>query len=1428
MKQSVYILGKILFIIIFLLSFSHLHARNERDTIGLGARILFSENKGQWDEQVLFRSQMHSSTLFVERDCFTFVVQHPDNPNLHHSAHSNAKRQSANGRFRSHAYRLRFEGCSTSSVEGTERQMGYENYYIGRNRSRWTSQVGVFESVLYHDLYSGIDLKVYAASNAMKYDFIVAPGANPSDIVLSYEGIDGVKVQNGNIIVHTSVLDIVELRPYAYQIVDGQQHQIDASYNLKDGRVTFDIGPYDSSSPLIIDPYLYFSTYTGSTADNWGTTGCYDSYKNTYTSGIVFSTGYPVSLGAYDGSYNGNADIGIFKFDTTGTVRLYATYLGGTNADMPHSTFVNSLDELVIFGTTGSSNFPVTNGAYDTSFNGGTLLRYENSTAIEFPHGTDIFISRFSSDGTQLQASTFVGGSANDGLNYRNSFSYNVVMVGNDSLYFNYGDGARGEIITDDLNNIYVGSTTFSTDFPVTSNCIQSSSHGGQEGVVFKIDYNLAHLMWSTYLGGSKDDAVYSIDCDNDYNVIVTGGTNSLNFPTTTGAYRTIYSGGSADAFVSKISYYGTSLMASTLYGSAAYDQSYFVRCGKKGDVFIFGQTKASGNTLIRNANFNTPNSGQFLARFKPQLDSLVWSTVFGDGSGTPNISPTAFAVDICNRIYLSGWGRIFLGFTWNGINYPWNSGGTSNLSVSPDAYQSSTDGQDFYIMSVDIDANNLVYATFFGEQHSSAGNYYSGSDHVDGGTSRFDRLGTLYQSVCASCSQNDNFPVTTGAYSTHNNSNNCNNAIFRLNLTDDFPVAEFNYSRSEDCNPTTITFHNTGRGTSYLWDFGDGQTSTDVNPTHIYPFAGIYTVRLIAFMPGGCKDSDTSYRSITILAGTNVPQLDTLSTCPGSPIQIGIQPEVGLTYHWTSGSVSDSNIANPTTDQPGVYLLWIMTGNNYGCGKMVQQVVVAGEADADIIGNENTCSSPYMLDIQTSGQHVFYQWSSNRDLSDTLNSNTASGQYEFYPIDGQWLYTHVVDDLGCYKNDSIQISFYKIVDSIHTTDPLCPGSCDGTAVDFPSSLAQPPLTRWVTGANNNTMYNDSALCEGNYQYHLVDNNGCIVVTDFTITSPQPPDIDGSIRHVHCLESCTGSITVTITGNSTYSLLWLDDSSSSYSRDNLCPGSYTLQVTDSNGCIFTESFEVLENVDMNVDITSYHNTCKDLCNGSATAVANGGTAPYTYVWSSGDEGSSVQSLCEGMVLVVATDALGCQVCDSILISSFHSFDSIRVWADDEFVFNGNSTTLHASHIDGASYWWSPSDILDKPASADPTATLTDSTTFFVTVTDSAGCTYLDSVRVGCINVNCGEPNIFIPNAFTPNNDGKNDLLCISGEWVDEFHIAIFTRWGEKVYESDNMADCWDGRFRDNWCMPGVYVYHCRVKCANGQVSQLKGDVTLIR
>lgn len=903
-----------------------------RDTLGTGTLVRFVANLGQWDARVKYEAQLKDAAVFLESDGITVTLRERT---LHHPALKEERAHTT----RYHAYKMHFAGARETTPMGVDQLPGYNNYYLGNDASRWRSRVGCFASARYNDLYPGVDLEIYGGSKALKYNFIVAAGADARQVVLEYEGAEEVSVnREGNLIVRTSVRDVVEMKPYVYQ----KEKEVSGKWKVersKSGwRVWIELGEYDHNEELVIDPVLIFSTYTGSTADNWGTTAAYDSEKNAYTAGLVFNVGYPVSTGAYQedfhGTYGtaGSVDVGIFKFDTLGGQRLFATYLGGWSADMPHSMFVNTFDELIVMGTTGSNDFPVTTGAYQMEHGGGSSLDYEGSQ-IRYANGSDIFVCRFSADGSQLLASTYIGGSGNDGLNFRHRYNnnYQVLMDGNDSLYYNYGDGARGELITDNLNNVYVGSTTMSMDFPTTEGCLQSvngripgMAPGKQDGVVFKLDHNLKNLLWSTYLGGTGDDAVYSIDVDTAYNLLVCGGTTSSDFPTTEGAWQMSYGGGSADGFVSKISYNGDRLMASTFVGNSAYDQLYFVRTGRRDEVFLFGQTEPVGSgRLIYNAGYSVYNSGMLLMRMVPDLSNRVWSTLFGT-PGRINLSPTAFAADICNRVYAVGWGRDFVGY--NGVQ--WYTLGTTGMETTLGNnsatdlnvyYSDSTDGQDFYIMSMDENAARLDYATFFGEMHQS-GSSRGGGDHVDGGTSRFDKLATLYQSVCASCGGFDGFPTTAGAWSDSNRASNCNNALFRFNVTDDFPVAEF-VSPTAGCAPYTVSFQNTGRGSSFLWNFGDGTTSTQKNPIHTYNTGGIYTVTLIATLPGGCSEADTQRHTLHVI-GDGGYNFAPLISCDGERIQIGLQPQIGATYQWLTEGVSDATVANPWVDTAGLYLL--------------------------------------------------------------------------------------------------------------------------------------------------------------------------------------------------------------------------------------------------------------------------------------------------------------------------------------------------------------------------------------------------------------------------------------------------------------------------------------------------------------------------
>ncbi|MCF0209876.1 MAG: SBBP repeat-containing protein, partial [Bacteroidales bacterium] len=351
--------------------------------------------------------------------------------------------------------------------------------------------------------------------------------------------------------------------------------------------VSYSIPDYDRSKTLYIDPGLVFSTYIGSHSDSWGMTSCYDNYGMMISGGIVHGAEYPYTEGSYDTLYNGDWDCVVTKYDTLGHNLVFSTFLGGNKGEMPHSMICNQNDEILVFGTTGSTNFPTSDNAFQTQMHNGENLIYEGS--ISYNLGSDIFVACLNSNGNDLVASTLIGGSANDGLNYRPDFSMRVLYDGNDSLYYNYGDIARGEIITDSANNVYVASCTFSTDFPITNGAFQQQNNGGQEAVIFKFDHSLSSLLFSTYLGGNNNDASYSLDIDNQGKIYVCGGTTSANFPTTPLAYNTTFNGGSTDAFISIFSNDGTSLIASTFYGSNAYDQSYFIKVDKDNCPHIFG-----------------------------------------------------------------------------------------------------------------------------------------------------------------------------------------------------------------------------------------------------------------------------------------------------------------------------------------------------------------------------------------------------------------------------------------------------------------------------------------------------------------------------------------------------------------------------------------------------------------------------------------------------------------------------------------------------------------------------------------------------------------------------------------------------------------------------------------------------------------------
>ena len=990
-----------------------------RDTIS-SSNLVFIENKQQWHPNILYKASIANSTIFIEKNCITYVLLNEQQlSHFNHLKHNHQKQKSLPpSAVDAATYKVHFAGANPNpQVIGNGILPYSHNYFLGNDPAFWASEVSLFKSVYYKDLYQNIDLKLYQESGHYKYEFIVNEDADPQKIVLNYEGVKSLALSNHNLIVTTAVGQVAELKPKVYQInAKGDTLIIPCQYKLNKNRVSFELGEYNRELRLIIDPVLIFSTFTGATTDNWGYSATYDSQGNVFGGGIVFNIGYPTTDSAFQTNYaGGDCDMAISKFNASGTQLLYSTFFGGSGVDIPNSMIVNDNDELYVLGTTSSADFPVTSDAYDQTYRKGTP--YTLTGSLHFTDGSDITVSKFSLDGKQLLASTYLGGSGNDGLN-------------TDSLLnINYADEARGEIMIDNQSNVYIISSTQSSDFPITQGAFQPTFGGGQDVCIVKLNHNLSNLIWSSYLGGESGDAGYSIVVSSDNSIYICGGTASANFPVTPNAYQIALGGGasgsSADGFITHINEFGTRILQSTFLGSETYDQTYLIKNDKFNNPHVFGQTNAAGNFWIKDAAWYVSGGGQFLTKLNPTLENIIWSTAFGTGKGGPDISPTALLVDLCDNIYMSGWGS-------RRIN---RFGGTAGLPTTADAFQNTTDDNDYYFLAIKDDASALVYASFFGSSESD--------EHVDGGTSRFDRKGRIYQAICAGCGGNSSFPTSDHAWSTINGSYNCNLAVVKIDFKLPIVVADFTIPNTI-CLPDSLIITNNSQATSgttsFRWNFGDGTTSTLKDPTHQYTKSGLYTIHLVVEDLGSCNFVDTISRTILVLANST----DTLQQqhiCTDEQVQIGVPPSGNqeVTYHWQPAEgLSNPNISNPVASptQTTQYTLLISNGI---CNDTLLQTVEYTSSRFKMMNDTTVClGEPVVLSITGYAPETnSFEWSLSPNFSTILNDDISQPFHTIYPIRNSTYYLRVKNG-KCVSEQQVTINVSSVSLSAPTPVTIC------------------------------------------------------------------------------------------------------------------------------------------------------------------------------------------------------------------------------------------------------------------------------------------------------------------------------------------------------------------------------------------------------
>lgn len=1368
--------------------------------------IKFIENRGQFEPNVSFKASVPDGFLFSNNNSLTYLFYDGETYSEYKHHFKPA------GQLNCHAFRVDFLGShSGCKVVGENKSSEYYNYFLGNDRKKWASGVYGYYSLLYKNLYKGIDAELAANEDRMEYNFFVSPGADAGQIRLKYTGTDEIYLESGMLHLVTSLNEIIELMPVAYQFNGDEKSEVPCSFNLNDNILSFSFPQgYNSDLPLVIDPVIIFATFSGSAADNFGYTATYDDSGYAYSGGTVFDIGFPVTTGAFQINFAGGApgnspaggarDIGILKYSQDGSRLIYATYLGGNGNEDPHSMVVNSKFELIVFGNTGSTNFPIGNDFYDSSYNG----------------NYDIYIARFSSDGKKLSGSTYIGGNDEDGLNGKFNSSY----INLSTLGYNYGDNFRGEVNVDKYDNIYVVTTTKSSNFPVTPGAFQTTIGGGmQDACILKMSPSLNSLLKSSFLGGNNDDAGYGIAFDNNNNIYLCGGTKSTNLPVTAGKYQSYFRGGDADGYIYHITNDFSKIINATFFGTGNYDQTYFIQTDKNNNVYVTGQTK-SDSFPIRHVSYFSPKGKQFISKLNPGLDSIIYSTVFGSGDAEPDLSPSAFLVDICERVYFSGWGGEV-----NHISY--NQGYTFGLPVTPDGYQKTTDGSDFYLVVFSKDIQSMLYASYFGGPVSE--------EHVDGGTSRFDKKGVVYQSVCGGCGGFSDFPTTPNAWSTANKGHRpghsvvdgCNNAMFKIDLFIPDLIANFTVD-SIICKADSITITNLSKGANrFLWYFGDGNTSTAYQPRHRYADTGTYRITLIASNVESCGQHDTismyTYVYNQAEASFSFDTFQCTNNLKFTPIS-----RYAKTFAWNFGDGNHSHRKSPVHyyKDTGIYLVTLIADSGTVCQFGIAKPVHASDfAEAGFNVTIDTCQGKAEF-VNLSVNSRNYYWNFGDNEIDTLHTPV-----HFYKSADSFTIMLIAE----YQKVCADTVYHDIYIRTPKADILMDIDTCHFDVRFvnPSKYTRNRST-WDFGDGDSSYYQDTVFhhynSSGGYNIVLVANlqTLCQDTVYRSISIPELPVSDFNSRR----ETCSAFVKFYNKSYFASKYYWdFGNGSSGNDPDSvvekyLADSTFRIMLVAISPASCRDTFIDTISIDHLAFADFLHkvDTCTNHVRFENKSSRNG-----EYIWHFGDNHSSTVFSPQHLYDTSGKYTVSLIVKDSLCRDSISK--NIEIYQppvpDMKIMMDSCSPWVRfKTSSDGVlNYFW---DFGDGLASSDkePKHKYNDAGLYRIIFYVNKDTTCQDSLTMLIDVKKYSEDDIIVPNVFTPNNDGINDLFTIKGLNFNcqEYKLYIYNRWGEIVYESEGEQISWDGTWKNKTIDAATYYWVLK----SGSAVLRAGTVTLNR
>ena len=621
--------------------------------------LYFVPNRGQVDETALFYANTSRYTLWLTKEGLVFDSTRRIKKESAESMRRNPRDVNNPEEVKDDrdVSRLIFVKANRSPevipIDVTEHKV---NYFKGNVTSNWRTDIQTSRAVLYKELYSNIDLKVYGMEKQIEYDFVVKPGGQVSDIGFEYKDVEKTRIdKEGNLVIKTKFGEIKHAKPVGSQVIGGERVEIKTAFKRKeDGAYGFQVKEYNKNYELIIDPsVLVYSTYLGGSDTDSARSLAVDSAGSIYVAGFTSSMNFPAK-DPVQGSYGGGKDDAfITRIDASGTALVYSTYLGGSGDEGRCETCIAVDPEGAVYvtGWTDSLDFPTKD----------PIQGNHAGSAGSW----DAFITKINSAGNEIIYSTYLGGSGIE----------QILGLAVDS------EGAA-----------YVAGYTGSADFP-TKNPIQGSKAGNYDVFVTKINASGTALVYSTYLGGSDVNGSYGVAVDSEGAAYVAGPTNSLDFPTKH-PIQGINAGG-YDSFITKINVSGTAIVYSTYLGGSGDDWCNGIAVDSGGVAYVTGWTESSdfpAKNPIQGSKAGSTDA--FITKINSSGTALVYSTYLG---GSDEDGGVGIALDSKRAVYVAG--------------------GTASADFptkNPVQETHAGDG-DIFLAKVDSSGSDLIYSSYLG-----------------------------------------------------------------------------------------------------------------------------------------------------------------------------------------------------------------------------------------------------------------------------------------------------------------------------------------------------------------------------------------------------------------------------------------------------------------------------------------------------------------------------------------------------------------------------------------------------------------------------------------------------------------------------------------------------------------------------------------